>query len=755
MGPMSRSRSRAASAALATLLSCLFVCLAAATPANAAAGAGTYGSARTSTTPATADTDEIRVTITSLSPSYLGPKSTVVLSGTVTNRADHAWTETTAYLVIPGQPLSSRGQLKSALAAPSAVTGGERLLDLDAIAKIGDLGNGETKDFTLTVPHRKLGISGADGVYPIGTQILATDDDGGRSNEAVGRADTLIPKVADSVSGDEDNVVDVSVVYAFTATIRRQASGKYDDTSELVADIGRGGRLRRLLDLARADASKPATVVVDPALLIALDDIARDSFGADSAQSEPTADAPDPSAPTPSADETEDPGKSNGADGTSRASMTARAFLDDLVAYAKGTSVWATSYGQPDMQALIRASSQAEGRAVARSAARATTVALKRFDLSARRVFWPTNSLTSRKTLTRVQRNGGEDERTNGDPAAIVSPRVLPGWTPSTSSRLAIRTSAGDVPTLVRDPSLLTGGNAGNATLEARQRILSESALASISKSRGDSADVQQRRDVTAILDGAFNPGAGSATAGFAQVFDAPWVNPTDVNRALMASTATWSDPVAIPARITPTPIPVKQVETASSIVTRSRALSAVLGDDPGLRTYYDQVAGLGTSQTWRNERAAGLERSARQLGALRKRADRVSVDTTPVVTLSGKRGRVPLTITNDLGRAVTVGVRIRSDNRALELDDVKPLRIAANQRQTLTVDVNGKQISNSTVTAVLTTPEGKPYGEPIRFNVRSSSVGRTVNYIAMGLAAALVLFAFGRRFRGRRKSLA
>lgn len=739
MGPMSRSRTRAASAALATLLSGLLVCLAAATPVLAASGVAA---------PA-APADDVAVRITDLAPSYLGPRSTVVLSGTVTNRADHAWTEVTAYLVIPGQPLSTRGQLSTALAKPSALTSGERLVDLTTIATIGDLGKGATKSFTLSVPYAKLGISGADGVYPIGTQILATDDDGERSSAAVGRATTVIPKVADAVSRDKAHAVGVSTVYAFTATIRRQPSGRYDDTRALVAAVGPGGRLRQLLDLARADASKPSTVVIDPALLIALDDIARDSFGASRAESEPTAGASEPSTPAPSAERPD----GSGVTGNTATSRTARSFLDDLLAYARGRSIWATSYGQPDMQALTRSASQAEGLRVGRSAARATTAALRRFDLSARRVFWPTNSLTSRTTLSRVLASTGESERTDGDLAAIVSPRVLPGWTPASSSHLAIRTPVGDVPSLVRDRALLDGGSAGNATLEARQRILSESALASIAKSGDGSSGGEDAREVVAILDASFDPGAGSATSEFTQVFDAPWVTPVDVDKALTTSPAPWRGPVTIPARITPTPIPVTQVENSSTLVTRSQSLTAVLEGDPGLRTYYDQVAGLGASQAWRGDRVAGIARSTAQLSALRRRADRLSIAAQPVVTLSGKRGRVPFTITNDLGRAVTVGVRIRSDSRALELDDVKPLTIAANQRQTLTVDVNGERISNSTVTAVLTTPDGKPYGEPIEFNVRSSAVGRTVNYIAMGLAAALVVFAFGRRFHTRRKS--
>ena len=52
---------------------------------------------------------------------------------------------------------------------------------------IGDLEPGSTTRFEVRVPYRQLGISGAEGVYPVGVEILGTDVDGTRGTAAIRR----------------------------------------------------------------------------------------------------------------------------------------------------------------------------------------------------------------------------------------------------------------------------------------------------------------------------------------------------------------------------------------------------------------------------------------------------------------------------------------------------------------------------------------------------------------------------------------
>ena len=58
---------------------------------------------------------------------------------------------------------------------------------------------------------------------------------------------------------------------------------------------------------------------------------------------------------------------------------------------------------------------------------------------------------------------------------------------------------------------------------------------------------------------------------------------------------------------------------------------------------------------------------------------------------------------------------------------------------------------SSATLTARMVTPDGEAFGTPAVFNVRSSRVGAAL-WVAIGLAAAFVVVALARRFRGRPK---
>jgi hypothetical protein len=58
---------------------------------------------------------------------------------------------------------------------------------------------------------------------------------------------------------------------------------------------------------------------------------------------------------------------------------------------------------------------------------------------------------------------------------------------------------------------------------------------------------------------------------------------------------------------------------------------------------------------------------------------------------------------------------------------------------------------SSATLTARMVTPDGQAFGTPAVFNVRSSRVGVAL-WIAIGLAAAFVVVALVRRFRGHPK---
>ena len=111
--------------------------------------------------PAAEDPD-VAVRITGLSPTRLTDRSTVGMSGTVTNRGDTTWSKAQAYLVIPRTPFTTRQQVQDAVIDGTSYTG-ERVVELDAIDEIGTLTPGSSLRFRIEVPYESLGTSGAQG----------------------------------------------------------------------------------------------------------------------------------------------------------------------------------------------------------------------------------------------------------------------------------------------------------------------------------------------------------------------------------------------------------------------------------------------------------------------------------------------------------------------------------------------------------------------------------------------------------------
>ena len=218
---------------------------------------------------------QLTVSIQSLSPSRLGSNSTVTMTGTVTNHDNHAWTNVQAYLVIPTVPFTTRAQVEDAIDNGNAYTGA-RVVDAGTFDDMGDLAPKQSRQFTVKVPYAHLGISGAEGVYPVGVQILGTDTGGERSTDAIARATTFLPLVS---SGHQQ--IPASVVWPFLMPNRRGYDGDYADPSSLIAAVSAGGHLRNLLDLAANTDGNASTALIDPALLVGVDDLANGRHVAD------------------------------------------------------------------------------------------------------------------------------------------------------------------------------------------------------------------------------------------------------------------------------------------------------------------------------------------------------------------------------------------------------------------------------------------------------------------------------------------
>lgn len=648
------------------------------------------------------DEPSVAVTIQTLDPTGLSPGDAVTMTGTVTNSDDHAWTKVQAYLVIPASPFTTRGQVEDTIGTPGAYTG-TRVVETGSFDEVGDLAPGQALPFQVTVPYEQLRITGAQGVYPVGVQILATDDEGNRSQTAIARATTFLPSIAATQQS-----VPTSVVWPFLMPDHRTTSRDYADPAALVEAVSAGGRLRSLLDLASSTPAGSATVVVDPALLVGVDDLAKGRHQPDD------------------------------VDTTDAQRAAASLFLQDLLSFARARSAWILDYDRPDVLALSDNPDLAP--ALKEAIAAATADVLTTFQLSGRRVAWPTRDGVSRDLLVNL--------RGNGDSPVIVRPNSVPEWEARLGSLIQYDTPGGPVPLLVDD--FRDGAAPGSDTVATlRQRILTEASVAVLERA----IDPRSRADAVIVVDPDWDPGANWAAGDLASAFTVPYVQATSLDSVLSGGDlATYDGDV--PARAKARPLSRQLLEQASAIVSAGRTLSSIIAqDDPLAATLARDVAEV-LAVHWRQDRSEALsiasKRARRTGGELRK----ISIEAPPSVTLSSSKGGFPLTIRNDSDQAIRIGVDLDSSNPALSIPSVDQVEVGAGERRTLTVQIDLGTQRTTFLTARLMSVAGESFGGAQTFKVRSSSIS-TVLWVAMGLAGAFVLFALVRRFHRRRTGTA
>lgn len=646
-----------------------------------------------------ADKDpDLTVRITSLSPSWLKSGSDVTMRGTITNNDDHAWGEVQAYLVIPTNPFTTRKQLDEAIDNGTAYSGA-RVIDVGTFDELGNLAAGQSASFEVKVPYERLGISAGAGVYPVGVQVLGTDPDGTRSNDAIARATTFLPSIAPG-----QQPVPTSVVWPFLMPDSRDAAGNYSDPLATLTLIGVGGRVRNQLDLAKTLPPRSSTILLDPALLVGLDDIANKRQ------------------------------LPKDVELTETQTSVAESFRQELLAYVRTQNVWILGFDRPDVLAL--AGSPDLRRELAKAVDAATRSVLTTDPLVGRRVTWPTKNGTTAGLLSA--------ERGDGETPAIVTPGSVPGWERRLGSLVSYKSTSGPMPLLVND--VMTGVPGDSTVVGLRQRILSEAALAGLQRA----FDSTSKADAITIIDPKWNPGPQAAAAGLAAVFSTPFVSGATLDDLLAQQVSKYEGRVPTSSKVRT--VSRAQLEAAAELVEAANALTSIVTEDQALEASYStEVASL-LSVRWRTNPPLGISVSNNYASRAMAELSKIQIEGPPSVTLSSSSGGFPLTIINDTVHDIRVGVDLDSSNPALNVPPVKDVAIAAGERKTLTVNIDLGRQSTTQLTAHLTSPDDTEIGVPAVFNVRSSKIG-VVLWVAIGLAGVFVLVAMFRRFHRRRTS--
>ena len=684
------------------------------------------GTARPAAAPAGPDAaSPVQVSVDQFEPRSVTPSSVITITGTLTNTGSDTITGISLRLQ-RGQVLTSR----------TALTAEDRDPDPDTAvvppftSLRARLEPGDSTPFTYTLPATALQMQTA-GVYPV---LLNANGSVSGGQRRVGELSTYLVQPSAAPAGRAT----VGWLWPLADRTHRDAAGHFTDDT-LAREIGTSGRLDRVLSvveqLPRPAAGQstppvPVTLAVDPALLEELQAMAAGSY-------------------------TVGPGNTPGT-----GSQAAAAFLGRLKAVAADQQVLALPYGDVDPGAVVGAGlgdvltrslpGTAAGTAAAApdnggagangtgAGARLIASALAtrpRTDLA-----WLPEGSTAWATLDVLTRGGVG--------SVVVPPTALSGGARAlgtggpAAARTTVPTAGGSLPGLVGDTGLGALADPertpGGARI-AEQRYLAELALvaaaAPADPAAGPTVLVTPPREV--------DPDVSGAEAMLTEATQQPWLAAGSLDQ-LAAGPAVPTGQLTAAAPVA-TLDPTGMAAVAAAVTARDDLAAAAAGDPAAALATDDAAISRTASTAWRTD-PAGFRTAARGLaehiGRLRDQVALVA-PSDGTYSLASSDAPLVLTVRNDLPFAVTVLLKLSTRGSAgLEFGDIGPQVLAPATRTTLQVPTQVRRSGGFTVVATVTTPSGRPLGDPVQIKVRSTAYGSVSLVITLGAAVLLgVLF--------------
>ncbi len=179
------------------------------------------------------------------------------------------WLDAQVYLQISPDAATTEAGLDQFAAVPDSVGFGTTLYGLNTFDQAGDVPPGQTRTFTLSVPYSALPISGQAGIYRVGVKVVAGTSQGRDPTDGV-HTSTLVPLLP----ADPSSLVpaETLTLLPITAPVKRLDDGRFADDS-LATSLSFQGRLYDVLAWALSAPPDTVQIVVDPALLVAVEDM--------------------------------------------------------------------------------------------------------------------------------------------------------------------------------------------------------------------------------------------------------------------------------------------------------------------------------------------------------------------------------------------------------------------------------------------------------------------------------------------------
>ena len=462
---------------------------------------------------------------------------------------------------------------------------------------------------------------------------------------------------------------------------------------------------------------------------------------------------------------------------TKRGSPAARDWLARLRSVTAQQDYFVTPYADVDVSALTHAGldtdlqrAQNEGDTVARKFLGGT----QRPAVGGGTIAWPAAGIADFGVLGSLAANGVSSVILN---SSLMPPRRRRRSTPSAITSALDGVNAG-VHVALTD-NILSQVLADGPTAAQARRAQARTHVASGRPASGQSAGTVQAaaaassfateqrflaetamivaeapatpRSVVIAPPRQWNPTDSLATALLTESDDAPWLRPASVSSLISANSPAGQVP-----RVRPPGTKFGHGELHRSLLRKVKGLegnirlqASMFGVKPPTAYLAGAVAAV-ESSAWRGHprRAKALLASVSAYLAAQERQVRI-IDTGQD-TLTGKSGPVPVSISNRLGRTVTVLLRVRAPaGRMTVHPPVTTVTIQAHQQRTVVIKVRSAVAGSTVLRLSLAAPNGAPLpGTQAKLTVDSTHFGTTALVIVAIAIAVFVVTAIARAIR-------
>lgn len=667
-----------------------------------------------------ADESELSVTIDALTPSAVPDSGPVVVRGRVSNQTDETWAGVNVIPCTSSDPMTTEAELRAAVESDPELQVCGRIAPF---AALGDLAPGETRRYVVRIPRDELGIPSVSGVYWFNVQVLGTNTEG-RDPVSDGRARSFLPLVEDA-----DTPVPTSIVVPFRRSTLRDADGRLTDVDAWAEDVAPGGRLHSLVEYAAGAGTRPLTLLVDPAILEAVEQLAQGNPVRDLGS--PASEDPDASGEGGDGGEADEDDENDGADGAEAEELVAEAvradaqdWIEDFTRLARAHTVLGLPYGDLDLAAAARYDRSLVDLAFTESAR-----AFEAADIEARPAVVPPSGLLEDSAL---------DFPDDLAPRVLLAEEALPeellAEGPAPTTILHDDRTVG-----VFDPTLATGGPGPDhrmAPVALRQRVLAEAAIRAVT---GDD------RPLLLNLPSDFDPGEKGRV--FFTGIERPFLQLAGdvVGSGLGAPEV---PELVYPQRQLERELFGSGISAAADLVSSGRVLDRLLVENDTVSDSLTGQALSSASYLQRDDRLSAAASAAAATGWVEARLAQVTITAPSFVILASESGPFAVKVSNGLDQPIRM--RIRAFTRdELEIRAQEVIELEANAQQTVNLTARARSAGVHSVTLVATDEELEPLGASEEISVRSNQVGRVI-WVVMGVGVGILFLAIAVRLTRR-----